>query len=1027
MRKSDPLVAMPVSAAEKIYFDLFPTTRRLLLSSAVVALMWVGLVLALGLQSGDTNKNGHNKLAASQLTETLAAVPLSFETNQGQFPDEVRFLSKGPGYNLFLTADNEAVLALRDPQGLRAAPSPKEMLGVETGTVQPAAAQMSVMRMRIAGSRSGAPVVAQTPLNHKTNYFVGNDPARWQVNVPQYARVKYEGVYPGIDLVYYGKQRQLEYDFVVQPGADPGQIKLAFEGVEKVSIDTTGELVLRNASGEIRQHAPVVYQEVNGLRQPVTGRYVEAGANLVAFEIGSYDRNQSLVIDPVLVYSTYLGGFDNEYGNGIEADSAGNAYVCGITYSADFPIKGPQQFSLRGVGNAWVAKFDPNGRLVYSTYLGGGGEDTGFAVAIDNNRNAYLTGTTSSANFPVTSNAVQSSRRGGLDSFVTKLSANGDELLYSTYLGGQSNDTGNSIAVDQQGAAYITGQTLSSNFPLRNAFQGSLKGPSDAYLTKLSPDGSNLVYSTYLGGNGLDTGYGVVVDSQNNPYLTGLTLSTDFPTRSAFQANNGGSVDAFITKFNAAGNALSFSTYVGGLGDDGGYGIGVDSPGNIYVAGFTNSANFPTRAPAQPRLAGGDDAFVLRLDGNGGLVYSTYLGGTGNDRSFDLAVDSNGTAYLIGRTESPDFPVRDAVQPKIGTGTGNLAEPQRAVVSGSVVEAYRRDGSGWLGEANGTTEISAAKVEQTVRDGFIAKFDRDGSTNYSTFLGGGDEEKVFAVATDNRGTAYCTGLTASANFPVKNPAQANLRGVADAFVTKIADVGNSQATVSAASYVGTTIAPDQIVSSFGDGLATSIKVATSLPLPTSFQGTEVKVEDSRGVERFAQLFFVSPTQINFVVPTASAEGNARITVWNNGAQVSNETIQIAKVAPGLFTANASGADVLAGVLLRVKRNGAQSFEPVARFDALLNRFVPIPLEFNNDELYLLLFGTGLRYRGGLPTVSASIGGTVSEVMFAGPQGQLVGLDQVNLVLPRTLIGRGEVNLTMTVDGKTANLAKIQFK
>jgi uncharacterized protein (TIGR03437 family) len=368
----------------------------------------------------------------------------------------------------------------------------------------------------------------------------------------------------------------------------------------------------------------------------------------------------------------------------------------------------------------------------------------------------------------------------------------------------------------------------------------------------------------------------------------------------------------------------------------------------------------------------------------------------------------------------------NATQPQMGTVRASASRAETAgaeYAPRSAVEAYGRDGA----FAPGRAAEAGAQQQSASRDGFLTKFSPTGTLVYSTYVGGGDIDTIFAVAVDNRGNAYCTGLTASANFPVKNPAQATLRGLTDAFVIKLADQGDTQKTVSAASYEGATLAPDQIVSSFGTGLATGTQTATALPLPTHLLDSEVRVEDSQGVTRLAQLFFISPTQINFSVPSATAEGAARITVWNNGAIISSEAVQIARVAPGLFSANASGKDVLAGVLLRVKSDGRQLYEPVARYDVILNRYVPLPIAFGGDQLYLLAFGTGLRYRGGLPTVNANIGGVSTEVTFAGAQGSLVGLDQVNIALPNALQGRGTVNLNMIVDGKNANITTMNFQ
>lgn len=925
-------------------------------------------------------------------------------------------------------------MALRRPAARRLPRAPKDMAtaALQLSPEQAVAAAPSapsVIKMRVVNGNPAAPGHAQELLASRSHYFIGNEPARWSTNVPQYARVQYDEVYHGIDLAYYGNQTALEYDFIVKPGADPRQIRIAFEGVTRTTIDAAGELVLQTEAGEIRHQKPLLYQETPEGRQVVPGHYVALGEHEVGFAVESYDPAKTLVIDPVLIYSTYLGGLDNEYGNGIEADAAGNAYVSGITYSVDFPTKAPLQFSLAGVGNAFVAKYDASGRLVYSTFLGGAGEDGGFAVATDGQGSAYVAGTTDSSNFPTTNGAAQPSRNGRLDGFIAKLSPQGDSLVFSTFLGGQADDTANSLAVDATGNVYVTGQTRSTNFPTRSAWQGSIRGAADAFLTKLNAAGSGFVYSTYLGGNGLEAGFGVAVDGSNNALLTGLVYSSDFPTRNALQTTLGGAVDAFATKFNASGSALVYSTYLGGSFDEGGYGIGVDSGGNAYVSGFSASLNFPTKNAVQAQNRGGDDAFVLKLDPAGALLFSTYLGGSGEDRAFDLATDASGNTYVGGRTDSANFPILDAVQPTLGTGQNAQmrTEPDaRLTPRGAVERAASREAFQLTPESASAARPQA--VQQTgPLDGFVVKYDPNGNILYATYLGGTDEEKIFAIALDNRGNAYVTGLTASSSFPLKNPAQPTLRGVVDVFVAKLADLGDTQKTVSAASYLGVTLAPDQIVSSFGSGLTTETVAVTQLPLPTSLLDCEVRVEDSRGVSRLASLFFISPTQINFTLPTGTAEGAARITVWNHNAIVSSEAVQVAAVAPGLFSANSTGKDVLAGVLLRVKSDGRQLYEPVARFETGLNKFVPVPIEFGNDQLFLLAFGTGLRYRGGLPTINANIGGVPSEVLFAGAQGSLVGLDQINLALSPTLAGRGNVNLAMAVDGKSANTITLSFR
>lgn len=965
-----------------------------------------------------------------QFLDAFVQSPLSFEANDGQAEQRFGFLSKGRGYGIFLMP-NEAMFLLQ-PQGVRLPIRTQNQIASTWGI----GSSPAIVSMKLVGADSHSKGYGMSSLPGKSNYFIGNDSKQWRSNIAHYAQVRYEQVYPGIDLIYYGNQHQLEYDFVLAPGADPQQIKLRFEGVQKVRIADNGDLIVRNKEGEMRQPCPVVYQDDQGTKRLVASHYVLLGKKEVGIRVDEYDRTRPLTIDPVLVYSTFLGGSNDDIGNGIEADAAGNVYVTGITYSADFPVKNGHQGFLQGLGNAFVAKFNPNGGLIYNTFLGGSSEDVGFAITVDANGGTYIAGSTDSSNFPVTSNALQGQKRGRIDSFITKLNAAGDAILYSTFVGGAGDSIANSIAVDASGNAYVVGETTSASFPMQSAFQKILSGPSDAFVVKLNATGSSLGYATYLGGNGSETAFGIAVDSAGSAYVTGLTYSLNFPTKNPVQAALGGRVDAFVTKLTPAGNDLSYSTYLGGTEDDGGYGIGLDAAGNAYVSGFTSSTNFPIKNAFQPASGGGDDAVILKLDQTGKLVYSSYLGGTGDDRSFDLAVDKNGNAYLVGRTESSNFPVKDALQPKPG---GQQLQAQPDLISSRTVRALPdhdlgkeqiyRDADRWKSAKpveNRNSIASAAAI--AVVDGFVSKVDASGQLIYSTFLGGLDEDRVFAVAVDNAGNAYVSGLTASGDFPVKNNVQRTLAGVTDAFVAKISEAGNTQASVSAASYTRNQLAAEQIIASFGVDLAATTMVATTIPLPTDLAATTVKVIDSLGVERLAPLFFVSPGQINYQVPVGTAEGTARVLTNRSGVVVSNETVTIGKVAPGIFSANSNGQGVIAGLALRV-RGVEQSYESVIQFDPVRGLNVPIPIDLGpeSNQVYLVIFGTGFRNRNSLGAVTATIGGTPASVIYAGTQGQLVGLDQLNVLVPRSLAGRGDVDIVITIDGQIANTTKVNIK
>src|SRR5438477_4888670 len=527
-----------------------------------------------------------------RVSENYGKFPLHFEANRGQIHKNVRFLSRGPGYSLYLIA-GEAVLVLSKPNAdtKRDSRSTPEQGDAQTPV------KAVALRMHLVGAAPKPPVSGLDELPGKANYFIGQDPAKWRTNVPTYAKVQYENIYPGIDLLYYGNQRQLEYDFVVAPGANPEKIVLGFRGADEFEIEARGELVLHTTGGDIRQHKPIIYQDIDGVRRDIAGGYVRKGVNRVGFEVAVYDASRPLIIDPVLSYSTYLGGRSN----------------------------GPDC----GCGN-----------------------DEAFAVAVDDDGNAYVTGQTTSLDFPTTSGAFQTTRAFGKDVFITKLNPAGSALVYSTYLGGNDFDAGNGISVDAGGNAYVTGTTKSTNFPTTpGAF---LSAPGFGFVTKLDPTGSTLVYSTYLDPS--TQGGGIAVDAQGNAYVTGQTGSTFPTTPGAFQpAFGGGPVDGYVMKLNADGSALVYSTYLGGSGIDSTGDIAVDAGGNAYVAGSTTSLNFPTTPGAfQPVPgSGSSNGFATNLDPTGSsLVYSTFLG----EGCAGLALDTQGNVYVTGQTGSTTFP-----------------------------------------------------------------------------------------------------------------------------------------------------------------------------------------------------------------------------------------------------------------------------------------------------------------------------------------------------------------------------------
>ncbi len=704
-------------------------------------------------------------LGKTNIVAGYGKLPLSFEANRGQMDAQVQFVSRGQGYTLFLTS-REAVLSLSKPGARHRSPAAGRQ--PESAAVASDAAN-AVVRMQMVGGNRRPLITQEDELPGKSNYFIGNDPDKWRSNVPNYARIRYREVYPGIDLVYYGNQRRVEHDFIVAPGADPSRISFRLRGVSKLRLDA-GDLVMQTAQGELRLLKPEIYQIVEGERREVAGRYVLAGGNKVGFEIAVFDRRQPLVIDPILSYSTYLGGSDAEEGKGIALDSSGNVYVTGYTLSTDFPTKNPYQNTNHGAflanNVAFVTKLAADGQsLVYSTYLGGSGGDSVERIAVDSNGNAYITGGTSSPDFPIVNAIPGSSFYISGDSFVTKLSTSGSSLVYSTYLGGTNGSSYTyDIAVDSSGNAYVTGYTYSTDFPTKNPYQSSNRDATDrnAFITKLAPNtGSSavsLVYSTYLGGSGSgmggDWGNTIAVDSSGNIYVAGSAFSSDFPLKNAYQSSNHGAGNTpvvFVSKLKADGSDLVYSTFLGGNGGSGPFGdhatgIAVDSSGSAYVAGYTTSTDFPTKNPYQSTnkgLGSNPVAFVTKFKADGSdLVYSTYLGGSSRDFGNGIAVDSGGYAHVVGSTRSADFPTRNALQSSL-TGIFNA---------------------------------------------FITKLSMDGTALvYSTYLGGTNGDGANGIALDSSGNAYVTGGTSSTDFPTKNPYQASYKGGdSDVFIAKLA-------------------------------------------------------------------------------------------------------------------------------------------------------------------------------------------------------------------------------------------------
>ena len=764
--------------------------RHLFVSGVILAS--IGALAAISASSQTTVKPSVNREAKS--AESYGKLPLAFEANHGQADPSVKFLSRGNGYSLFLT-DSDAVLALGRAD-CKASANEREIKADKCSAMQ------DIARMKLVGAsaRQAAIATGEAELPGKVNYFIGNDLSKWHSDLPTFAKVRYSRVYPGIDLVYYGSQGQLEYDFVVAPGTSAAAIRLSFTGEKNLSIAANGDLVLHGEHGSAIFHKPLVYQEKNGRRQPVAGSFRLMAKNTVRFTVGSYNRAEPLIIDPVLVYSTYLGGSGNtnhqgDQGNGIAVDSAGNVYVVGTTYSADFPVTSGAFQSINRAANSastvFISKLNAAGTaLVYSTYLGGSGGDFGYGIALDPAGNAYVTGATYSTDFPVTCGAYQttnpSSTSGATTAFVAKLNVDGNNLFYSTYLGGRGNratpahgDAAQAIVVNSTGDAYVTGYTWSANFPVTdNAFQGTFAGNaanSNAFVSELTPRGTGLVYSTFLGGSGADYGNGVALDAAGDVFVAGSTNSSDFPvTKGVFQAALNGPTNAFVTELNPDGSDEVFSTYLGGGGDSA-QAIAVDSKGFTYVAGSTNSSTFPLTAGAVEgtnfttyELVDSGTGFITKLSQDASsLVYSTYVQGH-NTIVTGLAVDSTGAAYLTGSASS------------VGAGYwgGFESTPDGLPVPPS--------------QANSATSGNSA---------FVVKLDPLASMfNYATLLGGGANDRATALAIDSSGNIYVTGYANSADFPTTSGAFQTMNhapavGAGNAFVSKFALAAEANQTV----------------------------------------------------------------------------------------------------------------------------------------------------------------------------------------------------------------------------------------
>ena len=887
--------------------------------------------------------------------------PLLFQANRGQADPRARLTARGPGYSLLLT-DSDATLALRG------------------------GGSSVAVRMLWLGANPAAKAEPSAPVQARTHYLKGSV-EDWVVGAENFERALYREIYPRTDLLFHGARGGLEYDFRFRPGADPLQVRLAFEGADRFEIAGNGDLILHVGAHQVVQRKPIAWQNGPRGREPVEARFRPLGDGRFGFDIGAYDRGRTLIVDPFIDYATYLGKGDEDVITDVAVDADGAAYVVGYTASSDFPVNVGDQ-TQGGDEDAFVAKLAPDGvTLIYATFLGGGNIDRAWGVAVNGTGQVFVAGETRSSDFPTGVNSfLQRFGGGARDGFAAKLNAAGSSVEWSTYLGDTDDDWANDIAVDAQGAAYVCGGTWSSAFPTtRGVVQETFGGDeSDAFVIKLDPLASRADFSTFLGGGRDDEARSLALGRAGDIYVTGFTRSDNFPrSPNAFQSTRQGAEDAFVAKLNSTASRLVFSTLLGGGSADMGNAIAVDSFGDAYVAGSTTSDNFPTRVPGLfPLYSGSGDAFIANFDTLGGApLYSTYLGGGREDSANTIAVDPNGFASVAGHTKSEDFPLS----------------------SSNVIQAQRGDETG---------------------DAFWSRLTEDGRFLLdSTYLGGSRLDEGRAVALGADGGVFVAGRTLSDNLAVTPGAYQGTRvGENEGFLYRIVD--NLQiATTLAASFSATApVAPESIAAAFGGGLATVTQAADSLPLPAQIGGTRVVVKDAAGFDRTAALFFVSPGQINFEIPSGTAAGLAQVTVFLSGSTIASGTVRVRSASPGLFAANENGLGPAAAQIAHADPGVTPTLRYTFTAAAVGQRqAIPIDLGGPNRESVLILYGTGIR---GRKSIEVLVDGELQEVLFDGPQPQYVGLDQVNVRLSRTLAGAGLVDVVVVVDGFPSNAVQV---
>lgn len=683
-----------------------------------------------------------------------------FIENKGQWPSDVLYLAQLGGLNTWITK-NGMLFEFYKTEEINHSEKDENTTHLVNKYEQK---DYKRWGQRVAFSLIGNNTEVQTQGKQKQsgyyNYLIGNDPSKHASFVGLYKEAVIQQIYEGIDMRYYFDKGSLRYDYIVHPGADPSQIKFNLEGSEKNYLNEKGELVFTTCFGEVKNVELYCYQQQD--KKTVQSKFIES-ENSFSFAIGSYNKNETLIIDP-LIYSTYIGGTNEDHAFSISLDNSYNTYITGWTLSSNYDITpGPFQNYVAGLRDVFVTKTNLNGTaLIYSTYIGGnGGNDEGYSIAIDTATNVFITGTTKAHNYDITTGAYQTNNGGNYDAFVTKLNTTGSALIYSTYIGGSLDEKGTSICIDNSGNAYITGETSSTNFDITvGSFKTTHSGGKDVFITKLNPTGTTLLYSTFVGGNLDDYGKSITIDAYHNAYITGYTNSTNFDiTTGSFQTTKAQNNDVFVTKINDSGSSLIYSTFIGGVFDDEGQAITIDASNNAYVTGSTNSGDYKiTPGSYQTTLSGSYDAFVTKIDSFGAnIIYSTFLGGISLDIGYDIEVDATGNSFLTGTTYSSNFI----------TTTGAL-------------QLFSKGNS----------------------EGFISKINNIGNTLlYSTYFGGSGQDESNSITLDAWSNVYITGSTTSINFDTTSGVfQSTNAGNWDVFIGSIAAYSHSTITLISAPF-----------------------------------------------------------------------------------------------------------------------------------------------------------------------------------------------------------------------------------